>query len=261
MVNSSKNSPVSQGTGIPALIRLCSTLPERAIVFFLHDHGPCTLEDIASGTSMAQFNARGSLLILQSRGAVDIIRVKTSKNGKKLSKVYWILTDDKKRRSEKKRIKADISAKFNCNPGIKMNAAEIRHPVNKDLDCTVKCPLCGIDITLSISKEEFNSYVDDSGLLKKASSHDNRHYIVIHVNREGKVIKTYGYECKTIIPDTIHKVDKNVTKPEKDPANEALNKIAEESSGNQDAIPVEIPEKKPITADIQDILKEMMQFL
>lgn len=244
-----------------ALTRLCSTLAERAIIFFLHDHGPRAIEDIASGTSMTRFRALDSLLALQSRGAVDIATIKTSKNRDDQSKVYWSLTGDRRKKpATKTRIKKQATAKvkWKVKPVVKASTEEKKHSVDNDLDCAVKCPSCGIDVSFTIPRDDFNSSVDASGLFKKSISHGDSHFLAVHVNTDGNVVKTYGYECEKINATS---TARNGEKPEDRPPRISGKEIAKESSVERGVLPVKKPEKKPVNADLNDILEEMKQFL
>lgn len=59
----------------------------------------------------------------------------------------------------------------------------------------ITCPVCKYELEFSIAKEELKELESSANVIKKAINHDNDHAVVVHINKEGKVIRVYGYQC------------------------------------------------------------------
>ncbi|MFW9997655.1 MAG: hypothetical protein ACFFD4_36790 [Candidatus Odinarchaeota archaeon] len=77
------------------------------------------------------------------------------------------------------------------------------------------CPVCGKALEFSISEEELRKTGLSLNIVKKAVNHGDDHIVVVHINEQGIVKRSYGYEC--VVRDNKPETPSKVSKPEKTP--------------------------------------------
>jgi len=74
---------------------------------------------------------------------------------------------------------------------------------NKNQDKTIEltCPICESKIEFDISCNELSKAKSEFNIIKKAINHNNEHVVVVHIDSQGNVRRTYGYQCANLGTD------------------------------------------------------------
>jgi hypothetical protein len=69
---------------------------------------------------------------------------------------------------------------------------------SREKSILLTCPICNQKISFKISEEELKNAKSELKIIKKAINHNNQHVIVVHLDSQGNVRRTYGYQCAEI---------------------------------------------------------------
>lgn len=93
----------------------------------------------------------------------------------------------------------------------KIQLVKNRNDDDQDKTIELTCPICESKIEFGVSCNELSKAKSEFNIIKKAINHNNDHVVVVHIDSQGNVRRTYGYQCANLGKNKTISEDKNTT--------------------------------------------------